>query len=139
MKIFVESPILVEYIKGNQTDLLEHLISSELELYTNAIVFSEFMFYYLAVIGEKLPLALKESNQIKRIIELHNPTTLFPITYTLANHKEIEMDAKITVLKLNTMNLRLSLLLKTMAYTILIMLLLVMANSAAKIMAWVLT
>jgi len=45
MKIFIESSILVEYLKGNQTALLEQLISSDHELYTNVIVYSEFIFY----------------------------------------------------------------------------------------------
>jgi len=77
MKIFVDSSTLVEYIKGNKTDLLEQLISSKNELFANAIVYSEFMFYYLAVIGEKAPLTIKESKQIKTIIEKHNPIDLF--------------------------------------------------------------
>ena len=89
MKIFVDSSILVEYIKGNQVDLLEKLISSDNELFTNAIVYSEFMFYYLAVIGEKSPLALKESKQIKTLIEKHNPIDLFSNFQTLTIDNEI--------------------------------------------------
>jgi uncharacterized protein len=77
MKIFVDSSIIVEYIKGNQTDLFEHLIVSEYELFTNAIVYSEFMFYYLAVLSGKSPLAVKENKQIKEIIEHNNPIDLF--------------------------------------------------------------
>jgi len=77
MKIFVDSSVIVEYIKGNQIDLLENLISSENELFVDAIVFSEFMFYYLAVIGEKSPLSLKESKLIKSIIDKHKPIELF--------------------------------------------------------------
>ena len=91
MKIFVESSILVEYIKGNQTDLLEHLISSDYELYTNAIVYSEFMFYYMAVVGEKSPLALKESKQIKKIIEQHHPIDMFTYFTTLQIGKDIKL------------------------------------------------
>jgi uncharacterized protein len=59
MKIFVDSSILVEYIKGSQIDILEKLISSDNKLFTNPIVFSEFMFYYLAVTGDKSPLSIK--------------------------------------------------------------------------------
>jgi len=91
MKIFVNSSILVEYIKGKQTDLLEQLIASDNELYTNAIVYSEFMFYYLAVIGEKSPLALKESKQIKAVIEKHNPIDLFVNFQTLSIDHEIKL------------------------------------------------
>ena len=89
MKIFVDSSVLVEYIKGNQTDLLEHLISSDNELFTNAIVYSEFMFYYLAVIGAKSPLAIKESKQIKAVIEKHNPIELFSNFQSLSLDNEI--------------------------------------------------
>jgi predicted nucleic acid-binding protein len=77
MKVFIDSSVLVEYIKGNQTDLLEQLMSSENELFVNAVVYSEFMFYYLAVIGEKSPLAIKESKLVKSVIEKHNPIELF--------------------------------------------------------------
>jgi len=89
MKIFVDSSVLVEYIKGNEVDLLEQLIASENELFTNAIVFSEFMFYYLAVIGEKSPLSLKESKQIKSVIEKHNPIDLFSNFQVLSIDNEI--------------------------------------------------
>jgi len=91
MKIFVDSSVIVEYIKGNQIDLLENLISSENELFVNAIVYSEFMFYYLAVIGEKSPLTLKENKLVKSIIEKHKPIELFqnfqtiPIDYEVIN------------------------------------------------------
>jgi predicted nucleic acid-binding protein len=69
--------------------LLEQLISSDNELFINAIVYSEFMFYYLAVIGEKSPLALKESKQIKTLIEKHNPIDLFSNFQTLTVDNEI--------------------------------------------------
>jgi uncharacterized protein len=88
MKIFVDSSVLVEYIKGNQTDFLEQLISSDNELYTNAIVYSEFTFYYLAVIGEKSPLSIKENKQIKAVIEMHNPIVLFSYLMILSVDNE---------------------------------------------------
>jgi predicted nucleic acid-binding protein len=89
MKIFVDSSILVEYIKDSRPDLLEKLISSNHYLYTNGIVFSEFMFYYLAVIGEKSPLAVKESKKIKSIMEKHDPIDLFSYFITLPIDNEI--------------------------------------------------
>jgi len=54
MKIFVDSSIFVVYIKDKNNDLLESIISSENELYINSIVYSEVMFYFLAIIGNKL-------------------------------------------------------------------------------------
>jgi predicted nucleic acid-binding protein len=65
MNIFIDSSVIVEYIKDNRTEVLEKLISSKHELFVNGIVFSEFMFYYLSVIGEKSPLTIKENKQIK--------------------------------------------------------------------------
>jgi len=83
MKIFVDSSVLIEYIKDSRPDLLEKLISSNHDLHTNGIVFSEFMFYYLAVIGEKSPLTIKENKQIKTTIEKYNPIDLFSYFITL--------------------------------------------------------
>jgi predicted nucleic acid-binding protein len=77
MKVFIDSSVIVEYIKGNKTDFLEQLIASNHGLFSNAIVYSEFMFYYLAVIGEKSPLSIRESKQIRTIIEKHNPIDIF--------------------------------------------------------------
>lgn len=77
MKIFIDSSLLVEYIKETKIELLEKLIMSDYQCYTNAIVYSEFMFYYLAVIGGKSPLSIKESKMIKETIKIHNPIELF--------------------------------------------------------------
>jgi predicted nucleic acid-binding protein len=92
MKIFIDSSVLVEYIKGNKTDFLEQLIASNHELFTNPIVYSEFMFYYLAVIGEKSPLSIKENKQIRAIIEKYNPIDLF------LNFQLLPVNIEITVL-----------------------------------------
>jgi predicted nucleic acid-binding protein len=89
MKISIESSILVEYLKGNQTDLLEQLISSGHELYTNVIVYSEFIFYYLATIGEKSPLTIKENKQIKELIQKYEPIDIFSYFTILPIENEI--------------------------------------------------
>ncbi|MCD4791490.1 MAG: PIN domain-containing protein [Bacteroidales bacterium] len=77
MKVFIDSSLLVEYIKETKIELLEKLIISDCQCCTNAIVYSEFMFYYLAVIGGKSPLSIKESKKIKETIKSHNPIELF--------------------------------------------------------------
>ena len=91
MKIFIDSSILVEYLKGNQTALLEQLISSKHELYTNTIVYSEFIFYYLAIVGEKSPLTLKENQRIKEIIQKYDPIDIFSYFTILPIESEITL------------------------------------------------
>lgn len=91
MKIFIESSVLVEYLKGNQIALLEQLISSDHELYTNVIVYSEFIFYYLATIGEKSPLTIKEKKQIKDIIQKYEPIDVFSYFTILPIENEITL------------------------------------------------
>ena len=77
MKIFIDSSLLVEYIKETKIELLEKLIMSDYQCFTNAIVYSEFMFFYLAVIGGKSPLSIKESKMIGETIKKYNPIELF--------------------------------------------------------------
>jgi predicted nucleic acid-binding protein len=75
MKLFLDSSVLIEYIKGNQTELLDKVIQPELrfELCINHIVFSEFMFHYLSLISNKSPLTLKNSSAIQSLLKQHNP------------------------------------------------------------------
>ena len=68
---------------------MERLIVSGHNLYTNAIVYSEFMFYYLATIGNKSPLSIKVSKKIKELIEVHDPIRLFSYFQVLPmNHED---------------------------------------------------
>ena len=55
------------------------------------------MFYYLAVIGKKSPLSIKESRQIKEVIEKYNPMELFE------NFQILPIEETITVLSYNYM------------------------------------
>ncbi len=89
MKIFIDSSILIEYIKGTKTELLDKLLSSDCELYSNSIVYSEFMFHYLAVMGEKSPLTLKVKKQIKVLTEKYNPIEIFSEIRILSIDNEI--------------------------------------------------
>lgn len=75
MKVFLDSSVLIEYIKGNQTELLEAvtLPNKQVELCMNHIVFSEFMFHYLALTSNKSPLTLKNSSNIQALLQKHNP------------------------------------------------------------------
>jgi len=89
MNIFLDSSVLIEYLKGKNAELLEHLISSEFKLFVNSIVFSEFMFHYLAIIGNKSPLSIKESKLIQQTLDTHNPQKMFTMFTNIAMDQQI--------------------------------------------------
>src|SRR4051794_37321402 len=68
-RIFIDSSILVEAIKGNKVDLYKRLIGDiNNSLYINETVISEYLFYVLAINGGAAPRTLKESGSIPTII-----------------------------------------------------------------------
>lgn len=70
-KIFVDSNVLIESIKGNKTDLLIWLLGEErLKCFINETVISEFMFHYLNYNSPSSPLSLKASKKIAGIISI---------------------------------------------------------------------
>ncbi len=73
MIVFLDSSILIEYIKGTQTELLDAIFDSSFIPQINHIVYSEFMFHFLSVMSGKSPLTLKGSLKIKQLLELHEP------------------------------------------------------------------
>ena len=73
-KIFLDSSILVEYVKGAKTDLLDYMLNdANYTLFISQIVVSEFYFHALAAYGNKAPLTLKTSKLIGGIMHLHQP------------------------------------------------------------------
>ncbi|MCO5249373.1 MAG: PIN domain-containing protein [Chitinophagales bacterium] len=69
-KVFLDSSILIEYLKGNKVELLRELLASPyIDLYISDTVCSEVLFYYLAIKAEKSPLAIKESHQIATYLD----------------------------------------------------------------------
>ena len=73
-KIFLDSSILVEYVKGAKIDLLDYLLNdASYTLFISQIVVSEFYFHALAAYGNKAPLTLKTSKLIGDIMHLHQP------------------------------------------------------------------
>jgi len=88
MKIFVDSGIFVEYIKGRQLDLYEFLIGKDLKLFINQVVFSEFLFYYIATLGNKSPMSIKESGEIANCFKEHNPLDMLPGIHVLKHTPE---------------------------------------------------
>lgn len=74
MTLFIDSSLPVEYIKGNKgsDDLLAYLLSFDFDLIINSVVFSEVMFKFLTIHGEKSGLALKKGHAIGGILEGHD-------------------------------------------------------------------
>jgi predicted nucleic acid-binding protein len=89
MKLFLDSSILIEYIKGNKTDLLDILIDRNEDLFINHIVFSEFIFHFLAVSSGISPLNLKRNKQI------HASLSKFSLEKFIENFGILEMDENI--------------------------------------------
>ncbi len=72
--IFVDSSLLVEYIKDSRTDLLDALKSEPgINLFISQTVVSEYLFYHLAELGQKSPRSLKEAAAIPAILKTVSP------------------------------------------------------------------
>jgi predicted nucleic acid-binding protein len=73
MRIFLDTSVLIEYLKGNKFDLLERIMASDAEACINHIVLSEFLFHFLSLTSGKSPLTLKKSEEINRILAKYAP------------------------------------------------------------------
>ena len=86
---FIDSSILIEYIKGTQTELMELLFASNTDNYINHIVYSEFIYHFLSVMSGVSPLTLKTSSRISKILKEHEPLEF------IHNFKILDMDEEI--------------------------------------------
>lgn len=90
MKIFVDTSVLVEYMKGNNTEFYEKLLLSKHNgLYVNQVVYSEFVFYFIAFQTKKSPLSAKMANEVSVSFENLNPIDLLPSFIHLGHNVEI--------------------------------------------------
>ena len=89
MKIFLDTSVLIEYIKGNKTELFENIVSEDNNLYINSIVYSEFIFHFLSAVSGNSPFTLKKNKKIKRILETYNPIEFIQQFEVLPENKEI--------------------------------------------------
>lgn len=76
MKIFLDSSILVEYIKDDKKILLEELLSRNLQLAYNSTVLSEYIYYFIGYYGTKSPRTLKENHRVQYVLSEQNPLIL---------------------------------------------------------------
>lgn len=72
VEIFVDSSVLVEYIKGNRTDLLDFLTNENRELAISNVVVSEFLFYFVGFKGNKSPLTIKRDGNISNVLSQYD-------------------------------------------------------------------
>jgi len=90
MKVFIDSSVLVEYMKGNSTEFYEALLLKNHEgLFINQVVFSEFVFYFIALKSGKSPLTVKMANEIPPTLSNQNPLELLPGIIHLEHNYEI--------------------------------------------------
>jgi len=75
MKIFLDSSLLIEFEKQTKTDLMEALLESENQLFINPIVFSEYVYQLLGIIGGRSPMSICESGKINETLSLHDTKT----------------------------------------------------------------
>lgn len=87
----IDSSVLIEYIKGTKTELLEAIVNKDINLkpYINHIVYSEFLFHFLALTAHKSPLSLKKSSTIQSILTNHEPIDF------IRNFSIVEMNQRI--------------------------------------------
>ena len=105
---FVDSSVLVEYIKDKKTALLDYLINHQRDLAINSTVISEFLFYFLGYRGNKSPMTLKRNSSIASIIDQYDPVSIltgftvlsetkdvFLVTFLMQKHNLLPNDALI--------------------------------------------
>lgn len=102
--IFVDSSLLVEYIKGAQTELLDALLQEDrIRLFISQTIVSEYLFYHLATLGQKSPRTLKSNSNIPEILKNTDPFpfldlfTWLPDNATML-HPTVELMAKFNLL-----------------------------------------
>ena len=65
-KIFIDSSVLVEALKGNKREFYYSLVSDEKNsFYINSITVSEYLYFLVSFSGGSSPRSLKESKKIK--------------------------------------------------------------------------
>ena len=79
MIIFLDSSILIEHSKGNKRELMSELLRRQIRLQYNAIVQTEYLYYFLSMHGLKAPRTLKENKSIPAILTKNDPLALLSL------------------------------------------------------------
>ena len=73
VKIFLDTSVLIEYIKGNKTEFLDYLFSQNVDCCINHIVDSEFIYIYLGLMSGKSPMSLREAAMVSVVLNETEP------------------------------------------------------------------
>ena len=95
--IFVDSSLLVEYIKDRKVALLDYLLDHQSDLGINSTVISEFLFYFLGVKGDKLPMTLQRNSSIGSIINQYDPVAILEGFTVLSETKNVSLVVSLMV------------------------------------------
>jgi len=101
MKIFVDSGVFVEYLKGRKVDFYEYLLQQDHELFINQVVLSEFLYYFIGTVGNKSPMTLKESGRIADCFKDRNPIDMLPGIQVLKHNSDISQSVIEIIKKFN--------------------------------------
>jgi uncharacterized protein len=89
MKILVDSSVLIEYKKGNKTELLENLFNGGFDLCINDIIFSEFIYQHLGLMSSKSPITIREQKKIKKYLEIEDIKKFLDLFTSLDTNNKI--------------------------------------------------
>ena len=68
-KVFLDSSILIEALKGNKKKFYHGLVSdADYLLYINSTVISEYLYYLIGFSGGSSPRSLQQSNKLKNVL-----------------------------------------------------------------------
>lgn len=73
VKIFLDTSVLIEYIKGNKTEFLDYLFTQNVDCCINHIVYSEFIYNYLGLMSGKSPMSLREAAMVSVVLNETEP------------------------------------------------------------------
>ncbi|MBN1638361.1 MAG: PIN domain-containing protein [Ignavibacteriales bacterium] len=85
---FVDTSVLLEHIKGKRIDFLSDLISN-FECCINHIVYSEFIYHFIAIATDKAPLTIKEYKKINNVLSKNKPIEFLDLFSKLDMNEEI--------------------------------------------------
>lgn len=88
--VFVDSSLLIEYIKDSKTKLLNTLLSqNSIQAYINETVVSEFLLYFIAINGNASPRSLHSSAKIPYLFQTFNSYDLLKRFSFIANDENL--------------------------------------------------
>lgn len=88
--VFVDSSLLIEYIKDTKTNLLNSLLSEEsIQPYINETVVSEFLLYFVAINGNASPRSLHSSAKIPSLFRTFDSYNLLKRFSFLASNENL--------------------------------------------------